>query len=311
VPLSDSEPSNRFRISNPARILPPLLGAALAALGLAAPACGEVKRLTFPVSGLHSPLATRGIEEAIRTLPGVASVSADLGSGRVDVQAEDQKSLNIQDVRTRAARAGFPVSGDLDVEARGRFEIGAERRITFKVAGTTYSWQVLESGTLLDLFRAYPTLRGDFVAGFRLHDGAAWTRPAITLTDWRSIPPSPLPGAPSGGALRSASPVAAAPQKPSGAPQKPSAAPQKPSGVASSKPAAGKAAPAKGTPVKAASEKSVATKSGAAKSAPATPAVSKNAVAKAPEPLARKERRDLKKKPQAPSDTDKALPQRR
>ena len=277
MPLSDSEPSNRFRIPNPARILPPLLCAAVAALGVAAPARGEVKRLTFPVSGLHSPLATRGIEEAIRTLPGVANVSADLGSGRVDVQAEDQRSLNIQDVRTRAARAGFPVSGDLDVEARGRFEIGAERRITFKVTGTTYSWQVLESGTLLDLFRAYPTLRGDFVAGFRLHDGAAWTRPAITLTDWRSIPPAPLPGVPSGGAHPSAKP---------------------------------KAAPAKAAPVKPASEKGVATKSGTAKGAPATPAISKNAAAKAPEPLTRKERRDQKKK-QAQSDIDKAEQKRR
>jgi copper chaperone CopZ len=305
VPLSDSEPSNRFRISNPARILPPLLCAALAALGAAAPACGEVKRLTFPVSGLHSPLATRGIEEAIRTLPGVASVSADLGSGRIDVQAEDQKSLNIQDVRTRAARAGFPVSGDLDVEARGRFEIGAERRITFKVTGTTYSWQVLESGTLLDLFRTYPTLRGDFVAGFRLHDGAAWTHPAITLTDWQSIPPSPLPGVPSGSAHPST-----APQKPSSAPHKPSTAPQKSSGFASSKPAAGKAAPAKAAPVKPASEKSVA-RSGTAKPAPATPAVSKTAPAKTPEQLTRKERRELKKKQQAPSDTDKSLPRQR
>jgi hypothetical protein len=298
VPLSDSEPSNRFRIPNPARILPPLLCAAAAALGVAAPARGEVKRLTFPVSGLHSPLATRGIEEAIRTLPGVANVSADLGSGRVDVQAEDQRSLNIQDVRTRAARAGFPVSGDLDVEARGRFEIGAERRITFKVSGTTYSWQVLESGTLLDLFRAYPTLRGDFVAGFRLHDGAAWSRPAITLTDWRSIPPAPLPGVPSGGALRSASPVAVAPPKPSGEKLHPA------------KPAAGKGAPVKAAPVKPASEKGVATKSGTAKAAPATPAVSKNAGAKAPEPLTRKERRDQKKK-QAQSDIDKAEQKRR
>jgi hypothetical protein len=216
------------------------------ALGVAAPARGEVKRLAFPVSGLHSPLATRGVEEAIGTLPGVAHVSADLSSGRVEVEAEDQKTLNIQDVRTRAARAGFPVSGDLDVAARGRFEIGAERRITFKVTGTTYAWQVLESGTLLDLFRACPTLRGDFLTGFRLHDGAGWTRPAITLTDWHSIPAQPLPSTP-------------------------------------------KSAPAK-----------PAAKPAAAKSTIAKPPVP----AKAPEPLTRKERRELKKK-QGHSDTDK------
>lgn len=271
MPLSDSEPSNRFRIPNPAS----LLVVFAAALGLATPARGEVKRLTFPVSGLHSPLATRGIEEAIRTLPGVASVAADLGSGRVDVQAEDQKSLNIQDVRTRAARAGFPVSGDLDVEARGRFEIGTERRITFKVSGTTYAWQVLESGTLLDLFRAYPTLRGDFVTGFRLHDGAAWSKPAITLTGWHLIPAPALPGRP-------------APPKPH--PQTP--APAKTA-------AATKAAPAKPAP-----GKTVAAKSGSSKPAPA-----KTASAKTPDRLTRKERRELKKQ-QEQSDTRKAEPQR-
>jgi len=288
VPLSDSEPSNRFRISNTARILPPVLAVALAALGFAARARAEVRRLTFPVSGLHSVLATRGIEEAIRTLPGVQSVVADLASGRVDVQAEDPKSLNIQDVRTRAARAGFPVSGLLDVEARGRFEIGAERRITFKVSGTVYSWQVLESGTLLDLFRAYPTLRGDFVAGFRLHDGAAWTKPAITLTDWRSIPPGPLPGVPSGPARTSES--------------KPSSS-KAPAPGSSTRPApAGKSAPAK----PASSRTSL--KSGSAKSVPAAPAVTKSAAAN--EKLTRKERRELKKK-QEHADTDKAEPQRR
>jgi copper chaperone CopZ len=258
----------------------PVVVALLGALGVAAPACGEVKRLSFPVSGLHSPLATRGVEQAIGTLPGVARVSADLSSGRVDVEAEEQKSLNIQDVRTRAAHAGFPVSGDLDVEARGRFEIGAERRITFKVSGTTYAWQVLESGTLLDLFRAYPTLRGDFVTGFRLHDGAAWTRPAISLTDWHLIPAQPLPRASSGSSLSSASPAAAAPPKPK--PAKPAA----------------KAAPAK----------PASTKSSTGETSAARPAVAKKKDAPKPqEPLTHKERREPKKKQQA-SETDKPEP---
>jgi copper chaperone CopZ len=149
----------------------------------------EVRRLAFPVSGMHSPLATRGVEEAIRQLPGVASVRADLGTGRVEVEAESLKSLNLQEVRTRSARAGFPVSGDLDILARGRFETGVDGRITFKVTGTTYAWQVLESGTLLEIARSHPGLRGEFIAGFRLFEKPVWNHPAISLTGWEAVPP--------------------------------------------------------------------------------------------------------------------------
>ena len=179
--------------------------AGFAAAGLAAllaavatgPAVAEVKRLQFPVNGMHSPLASRGIEQALGTLPGVARVTADRGTGRVQVEAESQKSLNLQDVRTRAARAGFPVSGDLDVLARGRFETGAERRLTFKVTGTSYAWQVLESGTLLEISRRHPGLRGEFVVGFRLFEKPPWNRPAISLAEWEAVPGSIAPPAPS------------------------------------------------------------------------------------------------------------------
>jgi cation transport ATPase len=165
--------------------------AAFLVLLLAAASTGtaraEVKRLQFPVSGMRSPLASRGVEEAIRTLSGVARVSADLGTGRVEVEAESQKSLNLQEVRTRAARAGYPVAGDLDVLARGRFDTGAEGRITFKVAGTSYAWQVLESATLLEMIRSHPGLRGEFIAGFRLFEKPPWNRPAISLREWEAV----------------------------------------------------------------------------------------------------------------------------
>jgi copper chaperone CopZ len=194
----------------------------------------EVKRLAFPVSGMHSPLATRGVEEAIRQLPGVARVSADLGSGRVEVEAENLKSLNLQEVRTRAARAGYPVSGDLDIQARGRFDTGVDGRITFKVSGTTYAWQVLESGTLLEIIRSHPGLKGDFVAGFRLFEKPAWNHPAISLTGWEAIP----------------APVAVAPGPPANL--RPA-----PAGPPVTKPATGKAKPAatKSTSVKPAASK--------------------------------------------------------
>ena len=177
----------------------------------AGPARAEVKRLQFPVTGMHSPLASRGIEQALGTLPGVARVSADRGTGRVQVEAESQKSLNLQEVRTRAARAGFPVSGDLDVLARGRFETGAERRITFKVTGTSYAWQVLESGTLLEIAKSHPGLRGEFIVGFRLFEKPPWNRPAISLAEWEAVP-API------------APQATSPPRPPAAPSKAPAA---------------------------------------------------------------------------------------
>jgi copper chaperone CopZ len=146
----------------------------------------EVRRIVFPVQGMICPLCTRGVEEAIRPLPGVASVSADLASGRVDVQAAPQQSLDIRTIRERAARTGFPVVGESDIEARGRFDIGPEGKITFKPTGTTYVWQVVESNGLLAMFRAYPTLKGDFVVEFRLHDRPPVTHATISIT--RGLP---------------------------------------------------------------------------------------------------------------------------
>jgi copper chaperone CopZ len=206
--------------------------------GLLVPVRAEVKRLAFPVSGMHSPLATRGVEEAIRQLPGVARVSADLGTGRVEVEAENQKSLNLQEVRTRAARAGFPVSGDLDIQARGRFDTGADGRITFKVTGTTYAWQVLESGTLLEIARSHPGLRGEFIAGFRLFEKPVWNHPAISLTGWEAVP----------------APITAAPTPP--------AKPLRPQGEGPgpAKPAAAKSTASKPVPAKAAASKPGAAK---------------------------------------------------
>ena len=145
------------------------------------PLRAEVRRVTFPVQGMICPLCTRGVEEAIRPLPAVAGVTADLASGRVDVQAAPQQSLDIKTVRERASHTGFPVVGESDIEARGRFDIGPEGKITFRPTGTAYVWQVIESNGLLAMFRAYPSLKGDFVVEFRLHDRPPVTKPTISV----------------------------------------------------------------------------------------------------------------------------------
>ena len=171
-----------------------LLAAALvvsgvAALLSAAPARAEVRQVAFPVKGMVCPLCTRGVEASIRQLTGVGLVAADLATGRVQVDAQDRQTLNIQEVRQRAAQAGFPASGDADVVARGRFEIGHEGRITFKVAGTTYAWQVLESDALLDLFRQHPGLRGEYIVSFRLREHVGSAPAAISVFRWEPGPP--------------------------------------------------------------------------------------------------------------------------
>ena len=242
--------------------LPAVALGALLALLSPAPARAEVKRVQFPVSGMHSPLASRGVEEAIRQLPGVARVAADRGTGRVEVEAESQKSLNLQEVRTRAARAGFPVAGDLDVLARGRFENGADRRLTFKVTGTSYAWQVLESGTLLEIIRSHPGLRGEFIVGFRLFEKPPWNRPAISLAEWEAVPPPTPP----------ATAPTPAPARPSAGPVAKASAATKP---AAKTPATKKPAAKSATATKPAARSATATK-------PAAKSPSKKAAAKAP-----------------------------
>ena len=160
--------------------------AAIAFLAGNAAARAEVRRVAFPVKGMICPLCTRGVEEAIRPLPGVASVTADLSSGRVEVQATPPASLDIKTIRDRAAHTGFPAIGESDIEARGRFDIGAEGKITFKVTGTNYAWQVIESNGLLAMFRTYPALKGDFVVEFRLHDRPSAAKATISVV--RGLP---------------------------------------------------------------------------------------------------------------------------
>jgi copper chaperone CopZ len=161
----------------------------------AAPARAEIRRVTFPVRGMVCPLCTRGVEESIKRLPGVARVSADLSTGAVVVEAAEHQSLDIQQVRDRAAKAGFPVDGPTDVEANGRFDINPEGRITFRVRGAPYVWQVLETSGLLSMFRSDPALKGEYVIDLRLLEHAPYTRPVITVTSGRRPETAPAPRA--------------------------------------------------------------------------------------------------------------------
>ena len=155
-------------------------------------ALAGVTHLEVPVRGMTCALCTRGVEESIKSLGGV-SATADLAGARVRVEAADGRTLVVRDIRERILSAGFGIGGEVDATAAGRFLIGPDRRITFRVASGAYTFQVLESDMLRRLFKKSPGLKGEFVLRFRLHDHPHWKPPAISITDFEPRTPAPAP----------------------------------------------------------------------------------------------------------------------
>jgi copper chaperone CopZ len=145
------------------------------------PRAGGISALVVPVAGMTCALCTRGVEQSIQLLDSVQGASAELSTGMVRVESVEGKSLNIRDVKDRVQKAGFRVGGECEIEAIGRFTIDPEGRITFRIPGTIYAYQVLEGSDLKRLFRARPGLAGDFFVVFRLHEHPRWKSPAISI----------------------------------------------------------------------------------------------------------------------------------
>ncbi len=177
----------------PQKRLLPAAGSALA-LALLAPAAAlaGVQSMSLTVSGMTCPLCTRGVEESVKALDEVGSVTADLATGAVRVEAREGKSLVIQQVKDRIFRAGFRIGGECELVATGRFTFGGDRRITLRIPGTSYAYQVLEGGELLRLIKAHPGLRGDYIVGLRIHDHPNWKPPAASITSFELLS-APLP----------------------------------------------------------------------------------------------------------------------
>ena len=200
-PIQPCRRGSAHRISEVARRAgragAPALAAAFLAVGIAvaapAPSIGIVK-VTLKVGNLISPLGTRGVQEAIKRLPGVGEVRADSATGMVEVIAAERQSLDLAQIRERATRAGFPPQGEPHIEARGRFTISSEGKIVFRPGGSGSGWQVLESARLRALFREQPRLQGEYLVDFRLHEKPPWNRPAISLTGGSLVarPPAPM-----------------------------------------------------------------------------------------------------------------------
>lgn len=61
----------------------------------------------FVVQGMNCNSCAERIQEAVRQLPGIASVQVDLASGGVAVEHEPEKSTPEQ-IRQQIAAAGYP-----------------------------------------------------------------------------------------------------------------------------------------------------------------------------------------------------------
>jgi copper chaperone CopZ len=153
----------------------------------------RVSEMIVPVRGMTCALCTRGVEESIRALEGVSSVSADLSTGLVRVEATGGRSLGIREVKAKVHSAGFKMGGECSATAAGRFTVGLEGRVTFRILNTPYAYQVLENEQLRRLFRKHRGLAGEFLVAFRLHEHPDWKPPAISITRFEARPAIPSP----------------------------------------------------------------------------------------------------------------------
>lgn len=156
----------------------------------------RVLSLVVPVRGMTCALCTRGVEESVKSLGGM-SAAADLATARVRVEAGDGRSLVIRDVKERVLSAGFGIGGECEVTAAGRFQIGPDRQLTFRVHQSPYVFQVLEGNQLRRMFRLFPGLKGEFRLTFRLHEHPNWKPPGIAITAFEAVaapPPPPRAG---------------------------------------------------------------------------------------------------------------------
>jgi len=151
-------------------------------------AAAGVQRIVVPVRGMTCPLCTRGVEASVKNLEEVGTVTADLASGRVTVEAAAGKSLVLQQVRDRILRAGFRVGGEYEVLASARFVLAPAGRIMMRLPGTAYTYQLLEDGEFLHLMKTHPGLKGEYAVGFRVHDHPSWKPPGASILSFEVMP---------------------------------------------------------------------------------------------------------------------------
>jgi copper chaperone CopZ len=120
-------------------------------------ALAAVEEVDVLVEGMKCPLCARGVEQSVSRLPGVESVTADLGSGKVKVVSQSGRTLNLAEVRESISRWGFRVVPEpLVIRVVGTLNRGARDRLTFRVQGTNENFDLLEGDELKRLLLTLP-----------------------------------------------------------------------------------------------------------------------------------------------------------
>ena len=138
------------------------------------------------VEGMRCSLCVRGVRESIARLPGVASVEADLATGRLRVLALGGHSLGLGEIRARIARWGFRVAPEpVVIRAVGTVNRGPKDRLTFGIQGTSEEFDLLESDELRRLLLALPAAGNPrVVLTARMHDHPEHLPPGLSVLSY-------------------------------------------------------------------------------------------------------------------------------
>ena len=129
------------------------------------PKSAPIERLDLPVKGMHCAACVGKVEDALRSVPGVTSATANLATERATVEVGPGPSP-LPALRAAVAAAGYRIPEDIAVtpESRGREQAEREadtRRLFMKlVVGAILSVPVL-AGSMPELFPWAPAWLGD------------------------------------------------------------------------------------------------------------------------------------------------------
>jgi len=129
------------------------------------PKSAPIERLDLPVKGMHCAACVGKVEDALRSVPGVTSATANLATERATVEVGPGPSP-LPALRAAVAAAGYHIPEDIAVtpESRGREQAEREadtRRLFMKlVVGAILSVPVL-AGSMPELFPWAPAWLGD------------------------------------------------------------------------------------------------------------------------------------------------------
>ncbi len=149
------------------------------------PVPATVDEMTLTVEGMSCPLCVRGVQESLRRLPGVASVEAELSTGRVRTSAQPGRSLDLQRIRGQVLRAGFHPVREMVIRATGTIEQSPRGRLTFRITGAAENYVLLEGSELRRLLASLSAARGSRVTLLgRIHRHPERLPPSLTVLSY-------------------------------------------------------------------------------------------------------------------------------